>query len=300
MEETEKIWMDGKFVDWKDAKVHVLTHTLHYGMGVFEGIRFYKTDSGTAVFRLNEHLDRLFRGAETAFMKVPYSKEEFKKAALETVRVNGLEEGYIRPIIFYGYGKMGVHPAGAPVNCAIAVWPWGKYLGEGEVRVKVSSFIRIHPKSTHCDCKICGHYVNGIFASFEAKNAGYTEALLLDCNGNVAEGVGENIFIVKNGVIKTPPLGNILPGITRDSVIKLAKDLGYEVEEVNLKVRDLKEADEAFFTGTAAEITPIAQVDETRIKNAFGKVTKTLQEEFFRLVRGKNRKYASWMTFVKT
>jgi branched-chain amino acid aminotransferase len=299
MDETEKIWMDGKFVKWRDAKVHVLTHTLHYGMGVFEGIRFYETPAGPAVFRLDAHIDRLYRGAETCFMKVPFSKEEFTRACLETIRVNKLREGYIRPIIFYGYGTMGVSPSGCPVSCAIAVWPWGKYLGEGEVKVKVSSFSRIHPKCTHADCKICGHYVNSIFASAEAKRAGFTEALLLDCEGNIAEGPGENLFIVRKGIIRTPPLGKILPGITRDSVIALAKDLGYKVQEEDLRLSDLKGADEAFFTGTAAEVTPIAQVDDHRMKKPFGEVTRRLQEEFFAIARGKNGKYSGWLTYVR-
>ena len=215
MDEVDKIWMDGKLVPWKDAKVHVLTHTLHYGLGVFEGIRFYETPKGPAVFRLKEHVDRLFDGAEKSFMKVPFSKEEISKAILETIKVNGTKAGYIRPIFFYGYGKMGLDPHGAPVNCSIAIWPWGSYLGDEAVKVKTSSFMRIHPKTTHAECKICGHYVNSIFASCEAKAEGYQEALLLDYEGNIAEGPGENFFIVKDGKILTPKLGNILQGITR-------------------------------------------------------------------------------------
>jgi branched-chain amino acid aminotransferase len=298
MEETEKIWMDGRLVDWKDAKVHVLTHTLHYGMGVFEGIRFYNTVKGTAVFRMDEHINRLYRGAEECFMEVPYSKEGFGKAIIDTIKANSMKEGYVRPIIFYGYGKMGVSPKGAPVNCAIAVWPWGKYLGEDAVKIKTSSYMRMHPKSTHADLKICGNYVNSILACVECRSAGYDEAILLDCDGNVAEGPGENIFIVKDGKLHTPPLGNILPGITRMSVMELAKDLGYEVIERPLRLEEVMESDEAFFTGTAAEIIPIAEVNDRKLKNVGTGITKRLHEGFSAIVQGRNEKYLKWLAFV--
>ena len=300
MDEVDKIWMDGKLVPWKDAKVHVLTHTLHYGLGVFEGIRFYETPKGPAVFRLKEHVDRLFDGAEKSFMKVPFSKEEISKAILETIKVNGTKAGYIRPIFFYGYGKMGLDPHGAPVNCSIAIWPWGSYLGDEAVKVKTSSFMRIHPKTTHAECKICGHYVNSIFASCEAKAEGYQEALLLDYEGNIAEGPGENFFIVKDGKILTPKLGNILQGITRKSIIQLAKDEGIEVEETTLTPEDMKNADEAFFTGTAAEVSPIASLDGKEIGDkAPGPITSKIKEKFLEIVHGKNPKYEDWLSYVE-
>lgn len=299
MDETKYIWMDGKLVDWKDAKVHVLSHTLHYGLGVFEGIRFYETDKGPAVFRLKDHIKRLFDGAKCTFMKVPYTEEEINEAVLETVRKNEIKAGYIRPIFFYGYGKMGLDPHGVPVNVSIAVWPWGAYLGEEAVKVKTSSFIRMHPKSTHTECKICGHYVNSIFASLEAKEKGYQEALLLDYEGYCAEGPGENLFIVKDGKLLTPELGNILPGITRRSIIEIAKNEGIEVEETKLKLEDVYNADEAFFTGTAAEVTAIKSVDDKKIgKQSPGPVTEKLKGLFLDIVKGKNEKYKDWLSYV--
>src|SRR3989338_7275505 len=274
MEETKYIWMDGKFVGWKEAKVHVLTHTLHYGLGLFEG-------------------------AKKAFMKVPYTEEQINEAIKETIRKNGIKAGYIRPILFYGYGKMGLDPHGAPVNAAIAVWPWGAYLGEHAVKVKTSRFIRIHPKSTHAECKFCGHYVNSIFASLEAKEKGYNEALLLDYEGYCAEGPGENLFIVKDGKLFTPKLGNILQGITRRSIIEIADNEGIEVKEARLKLDDVYNADEAFFTGTAAEVTAIESVDGKKIgKEAPGPVTKKLKELFLDIVHGKNVKYKDWLAYV--
>jgi branched-chain amino acid aminotransferase len=299
LEKTDKIWMDGKFVDWDKAKVHVLTHTLHYGLGVFEGIRFYETDKGPAVFRLKDHVKRLFEGAKASFMKVPYTEDEINNAVLETIRKNKIKSGYIRPLIFYGYGKMGLDPHGAPVSAAIAVWPWGSYLGENAVKVKTSSFIRIHPKSTKADCKICGHYVNSIFASLEAKDKGYQEALLLDHEGYCAEGPGENLFIVKDGKLLTPKLGNILQGITRKSIMEIAGNEGIKVEEVKLKLDDVYNADEAFFTGTAAEVTPIASLDDKKIgKQAPGPVTKKLKEIYLDIVHGKNEKYKDWLKYL--
>lgn len=299
MNETEFIWMDGEFVEWKDAKIHVLSHSLHYGMAVFEGIRFYKTDKGPAVFRLKEHVDRLFSGAKTCFMDVKFSKEEIISAVKETIRKNKVEAGYIRPIIFYGYGKMGLNPEGASVNVAIAVWPWGSYLGEEAVKVKTSSFIRIHPKSTHAAAKICGHYVNSIFASMEAKQGGYHEALFLDYEGNISEGPGENLFLIRKGKIYTPPLGNILAGITRDSVFKIAQDEGISVEEKTLTLDDVKSADEAFFSGTAAEVTAIESVDGSKIGSmAPGEITQKLKDIFLDIVHGKNEKYKDWLYLV--
>ncbi len=296
MEETELIWMNGSFVKWQDANVHVLTHGLHYGSGVFEGIRVYKTDKGPAVFRLKDHVKRLFDSASSLYMKIPYSKQEITDAIKETVKVNKLEEGYIRPIIFYGYGKMGLDPKGAELNAAIAVWPWGAYIGDS-AKVCTSSFIRIHPKSLKADKKVCGHYVNSIHASLEAKEKGFDEALLLDCEGKVAEGPGENIFLVKKGKIKTVALKRqILSGITRDSVIKIAKDLGYEVEEGDITLEELKQADELFFTGTAAEVTPIVQLDDKTLEK--GEITGKIKEKYLDIVHGKAG-YEEWLDYIR-
>ncbi|MDP7180189.1 MAG: branched-chain amino acid transaminase [Candidatus Woesearchaeota archaeon] len=299
MKETKLIWMDGKLVPWKDANVHVLTHTLHYGAGVFEGIRCYETDKGAAIFKLNEHIDRLFYSAESVDMKIPFSNKEIVKATIQTVKENDLKAGYIRPICFFGYGKMGLNPKSAPVNTSIAVWPWGSYLGDQAVKVKTSKYIRIHPKSAVSDAKIVGFYANSILASIEVKNAGYDEALLLDYEGNVAEGPGENIFIVKDNKILTPQAGSILPGITRASVKQLAKDLNIEVEEKELKLEDIYDADEAFFTGTAAEVTSIESLDNKKIGNAApGPITTKIKELFMDIVHGKNEKYNNWLTYV--
>jgi len=299
MDETSYIWMDGNIVPWKEAKVHILTHTLHYGLGVFEGIRFYETDKGPAIFQLDGHIKRMLNGAEIAFMKVPYTEEEIKLAILEIIRKNGIPAGYIRPIIYYGYGKMGLDPHGAPVNLAIAIWPWGLYLGEEAVRVKTSEFIRIHPKTTFTATKITGHYVNSIFASCEAKSQGYHEALLLDYKGNVAEGPGENLFIISEGILFTPKLGNILRGITRGCIIEIARDAGITVEETELVLEDVYGADEAFFTGTAAEVTAIASLDDKKIGNIIpGPVTSKLKSLFIDIIRGKNEKYKKWLTYV--
>ena len=279
MQETEFIWMDGKLVKWSEAKIHVLTHTLHYGAGVFEGERFYETDKGPAVFRLKEHTERLFRSAESFEMKIPFSKEEINKATLETIKANRINSGYIRPIAYFGYGKMGLNPKGAPVNISIAVWPWGAYLGEDAVKVKIPKIIRTHPGTTDPHAKICGNYANSILASLEIKKSGYDEALLLDYKGNIAEGPGENIFIVKDGRLFTPLLGNVLPGITRMSIIQIAKDQGIKVEEKIITVDEVKQADELFFTGTAAEVTAIKQVDESMIGNGkIGPITAKLKK----------------------
>lgn len=299
-EKVDKIWMDGRFVDWDAANVHVLSHSLHYGSGVFEGIRCYKTDRGPAIFRLKEHVDRLYKSARVLHLKINHPKEEIVEACGELIRVNRMESGYIRPLVMYGYGMLGINPGTNPVNVVIAAWPWGKYLGSGAIKVKVSRFIRIHPRSTVANAKICGHYVNSILANQEAKEADYNEALLLDYNGYVAEGPGENLFIIKDGTVKTPPLGAILPGITRASVMKLATDLGYDVEEVPMTVQDVKAADEAFFTGTAAEVTAIHQVDETVLgAGRIGPVTAKIQKEFYDIVEGRNPHYESWLHYCR-
>jgi len=266
---------------------------------VFEGIRFYETDKGPAVFRLKDHTDRLFKSAEAFEMDIPFTKEEVNKAILETIKVNKLKEGYIRPLIIFGYGKMGVNPEGAPVNCSIAVWPWGKYLGS-DVKVKIPKIIRIHPQTTDPNAKICGNYANSILASLEIKKQGYDEALLLDYRGLCAEGPGENVFCTKNEKIYTPKLGTILPGITRKSIIQIAKDEGYEVIEKDITVDEIKNAQEAFFSGTAAEVTSIRQIDDTVIGDGkIGPITTKLRDIFMDIVHGKNEKYKDWLTYVE-
>ncbi|RMF90612.1 MAG: branched-chain amino acid transaminase, partial [Methanobacteriota archaeon] len=259
--EVKKIWMDGRMVDWKEAKVHVLTHALHYGSGVFEGIRCYKTRKGPAVFRFKEHLERLYASAKIYHMEIPYALEELRSATKELIRANGLESCYIRPIAFRGYGEMGLNPLKAPVNVSIAVWPWGAYLGEegikNGIRCNISSYQRISPNVLPPLAKCTGQYVNSILAKVESLKAGYDEAIMLDYRGMVSEGPGENIFVVKDGYIYTPPEhASILRGITRASVMEIADDLGHTVEERDLTRGSLLTADEVFFTGTAAEITP--------------------------------------------
>jgi len=301
---TKFIWMDGKFVEWDKAQVHVLTHTLHYGMGVFEGIRCYKTQKGPAVFRLRDHIQRLENSAKLVGMNLPYSVDELITAVKETIRRNGVEACYIRPIAFYGYGVMGLNPAGAPVNVAIAVWPWGTYLGEEGlekgVRVKLSLWRRIHPKILPPQAKVVANYANSILAKVDALSSGHDEAILLNLDGKIAEGPGENIFIVKNSVLLTPPISSgALIGITRDSIIKIAEDEGISFEEQELVTDDLFSADEAFFTGTAAEVTPIREVDGKPIGSGKrGPITERLQSIFFKTVRGKEPKYESWLDFV--
>lgn len=303
IKKTKKIWMDGKFVNWGDANVHILTHTLHYGLGVFEGIRCYETKSGPAIFRLREHVERLFNSAHIFMIDIPYSKKEIEDAIIETVKINKIKECYIRPIVYIGYGVMGLYPKGNPINVAISVWPWGAYLGdeglEKGIRVKVSSFIRNHVNSQMSRGKVCGYYVNSQLAKKEAISCGYDEALLLDTEGYVSEGSGENIFIVRDRILKTTPLTSILEGITRKSIIKTANDEGIEIAEERFTRDELYIADEAFFTGTAAEITPIREVDGRTIGNGKpGEITKKLQSLFFDIVRGKNKKYESWLTRV--
>ncbi|MBA4349454.1 MAG: branched chain amino acid aminotransferase [Thermodesulfovibrio sp.] len=303
IDKTEKIWMDGKFVAWENAKIHVLTHTLHYGLGAFEGIRCYNTPKGPAIFRLNEHVKRLFQSAHIFLMEIPFTEVQIKKAIIDTVKVNKLKECYIRPIVYIGYGAMGLYPKDCPINVAIAVWPWGAYLGEEGlekgIRVKISSFIRNHVNSNMSRGKICGYYVNSQLAKKEAISCGYDEALLLDTEGYISEGSGENIFIVRDGALKTTPLTSILEGITRDSIIAIAKDEGIEVKEERFTRDEIYIADEAFFTGTAAEVTPIRELDGRIIGNGRrSAITKKLQSIFFDTVKGKNKKYKSWLTFV--
>ncbi len=296
--------MNGKLVDWDNATVHVMTHTLHYGLGAFEGIRCYKTPKGPAIFKLDEHVRRLFHSARIFLLEIPYSEEEIRKAIIQTVKANKLEECYLRPLVYIGYGAMGLYPKGNPIQVAVAAWPWGAYLGEDGlekgIRVKVSSFIRNHVNSQMSRGKICGYYVNSQIAKKEAISCGYDEALLLDTEGYVAEGSGENIFIVRNGILKTTPLTSVLEGITRGSILTLAKDAGIEVREERFTRDEVYICDEAFFTGTAAEVTPIRELDGRIIgEGRTGKITKKLQTLFFNAVKGKNKKYDSWLTYVK-
>ena len=297
------IWYDGKLVPWRDATTHVLTHSLHYGLAVFEGVRAYKTVDGTAIFRLAEHTQRLFNSGRIYLMEIPYDKEQLMAAQREVVRANKLESCYLRPIAFYGSEKMGVSPKGAKVHVAIAGWPWGAYLGaealEKGIRVKTSSFARHHINVTLARAKFSGTYANSILANQEATMDGYDEALLLDVDGFVAEGSGENLFVVKNGKLYEPELTSALVGITRDSVITLANDIGIEVRAKRMTRDDVYIADEAFFTGTAAEVTPIRELDNRPIGNGeCGPITKKLQSLFFDAVNGRNPKYKSWLTPV--
>ncbi len=300
---TEKIWMDGAFVKWDDAQVHVLTHSLHYGLGVFEGIRCYETSEGPTIFKLDDHIERLFDSAHIFLLEIPFTRQEIKKAVVETVRVNRLKECYIRPLVYIGYGAMGLYPKDNPIKVAIAAWSWGAYLGEEGlekgIRVKISSFIRGHVNANMTRGKVCGYYVNSQLAKKEAVLSGYDEALLLDTAGFVSEGSGENIFIVRNGLIKTTPLTSILEGITRNSIIEIARDENFRVEERRFTRDEVYISDEAFFTGTAAEITPIREVDERIIGDGNpGRITKKLQSIYFDCVKGRNKKYESWLTRV--
>ncbi len=300
--EVEKIWMDGELVNWKDAKIHVLTHALHYGSGVFEGIRAYKNGNGPAIFRLTEHIKRLYRSADIYKMKIPYKLKELIEATKEVVKANKLDSCYIRPLAFRGYGGMGLYPEGIPVQVIIAAWPWGAYLGDdgikNGVRVKISSFRRNDPNAIPPAAKASGQYLNSILAKIEVISADYDEAVLLNSHGNVADGSGENIFVVKNSVIHTPPTSaGALEGITRDSIIQIAKDKKYEVIERDLVRTDLYMADEIFFTGTAAEVVPIREIDDRKIGTP-GPVTKDLQDTFFKTIKGKEAKYKDWLEQV--
>ena len=304
LQTTEKIWMDGKFVPWNDAKVHVLAHTLHYGTGVFEGIRCYKTDSGSAVFRLKEHVDRLFGSMHILQMDCPFTREQVFDAILETIRVNKIDACYIRPLAFIGYGAMGVFPKENPVNVIIAVWPWGSYLGDegmkNGIRVKISSFTRPHINATMVRAKAVANYANSLLAKREALKDGYDEAVLLDTDGYVAEGSGENIFMVRHGRLKTPPLTAILEGITRDTIMQLAEEHNIPLAEERFTRDELYIADEAFFSGTAAEITPIREVDNRRIgAGKPGPITQKIQAAFFDIVHGRDNKHNAWLAPVK-
>lgn len=298
-----KIWMDGKLIDWRDAKIHVLTHTLHYGMGVFEGVRAYKTPAGTAIFRLKEHTRRLFNSAKIFQMAIPFDQATLEAAQREVVKANQLESCYIRPLVWIGSEKLGVSARGNTIHVAIAAWPWGAYLGEEGmergIRVKTSSFTRHHVNVSLVRAKASGYYINSILANQEATSLGYDEALLLDTDGYVSEGSGENVFIVRNGVIYTPDLASCLDGITRDATLTIARDLGIEVREKRITRDEMYCADEAFFTGTAAEVTPIRELDDRVIgEGRRGPITKQIQDAFFAAVGGTNEKYQHWLTLV--
>jgi branched-chain amino acid aminotransferase len=298
------IWMDGEFVDWREAKVHVLTHTLHYGVGVFEGVRAYATDRGPAIFRLDRHTERLQQSAKIMGMKIPFSSEVISQAQIDCVAKNELKSAYLRPMAFYGSEAMGLHAKGLKVHLSIAAWEWGTYLGEGAlengIRVKTSSFNRHHVNSTMSKAKTNGHYTNSIMALQEAENAGYDEALMLDTNGYVAEGSGENIFIVRRGKVYTPSLTSALEGITRDSIVEvMASDMGLEVIEKQITRDEIYTADEAFFTGTAAEVTPIRELDDREIGDgSCGPITKEIQQRYFDVVNGRDPNRQDWLTYI--
>ena len=305
MEQADLIWHNGELVAWEDAKVHVLTHGLHYGTGVFEGERAYLTDRGTAIFRHRDHLDRLFKSAELYYMPIPYTLEELRTATHELIAANGLSECYIRPIAFRGYGQMGIYPLDAPVEVSIAVWPWGAYLGEDGktqgVRAKVSSWRRIPHDALIPHAKACGQYLNSVLAKVEAAKAGYQEAILLDSNGYVCEGTGENIYVVRDGKILTPPQSaGILDGISRRSVIRIAADLGYELIERNIVRAELVLADEVFLSGTAAELVPVREVDDHAVGGGEpGPITREIQRVFDDALHGRDPRYLEWLDVVK-
>jgi branched-chain amino acid aminotransferase len=300
----KRIWLDGRFVDWSEARVHILTHTLHYGLGVFEGIRCYRTADGrSAVFRLGDHLRRLYDSAHINLMKVPFPRAAVEEACLETLRQNELPEGYLRPLVFIGDGEMGLNPGGNAIRVAVIAWAWGRYLGEEGVqrgiRAKVSTFSRHHVNAKMTKGKTCGDYVNSILAKREALLDGYDEAILLDTQGLVSEASGENLFVVRDGVLATPSLYSVLGGVTRDSVLEIARDKGIEIEERAITRDELYVADEVFLTGTAAEVTPIREIDRRQIgAGARGPVTALLQTAYFDVVTGRERKYERWLTHL--
>ena len=304
VQKMDKIWMDGKLIPWDEANVHILTHTLHYGMGVFEGIRCYRTHEGkSAIFRLKEHIDRLFDSAHIGDLQIPYSKKEIAEACKETLRANQLKEGYIRPLIFIGDGVMGVHPGNNPIRVAIIAWPWGAYLGEEAlergIRIKVSSYNRHHVNVMMTKAKISGNYVNSVLAKREVVLMGYDEAIMLDTEGYVSEASGENVFMVKNGVLKTTPLTSILSGITRDSVMCIARTKRIPLVEERFTRDELYAAHEAFLTGTAAEVTPIREVDDRKIgEGKPGPITREIQTSFFEIVKGRNPETREWLDYL--
>ena len=298
-----KIWMDGKLVEWSDAKIHVLTHTLHYGTGVFEGVRAYETSDGPAIFRLEDHTNRLFESAKLIGMQIPYDAKELNDAQSQVVKINNLKNAYIRPMCFYGSEGMGLRADNLKVHTIIAAWDWGSYLGDDKIlngiKVKVTDFPKRSEKSMLHKAKASGNYLYSMLALKDALNSGFDEALILDTDDNVNEGSGENFFTIINNTIHTPKDATVLNGITRQTVMKIARDLNYRVEETNISVDDVKSSDEAFFTGTAAEVTPIIQVDNVKINDGKpGEITKKIQKIYFDLIRGKVDEYSSWLTQV--
>ena len=299
-----KIWFNGQLIEWRDAKTHVLTHTLHYGMGVFEGVRAYETAEGPAIFRLQEHTKRLFNSAKILGMKLPYTQDEINQAHIDVVKANNLHSCYFRPMAYYGAAKLGVAPQADDVQVILAAWPWGAYLGEEGmkrgIRVRVSSFTRHHPNIHMIKAKANGNYLNSILANTEATRDGYDEAILLDAQGYVAEGSGENIFVVNEGRLYTPALDVALDGITRKSVIAIAEEMGLPVIEKRITRDELYAADDVFFTGTAAEVTPIREIDNREIGiGERGPITTEIQQRYFDIVEGKNPAYRHWLTYVK-
>ena len=299
-----KIWFNGQLIEWRDAKTHVLTHTLHYGMGVFEGVRAYETAEGPAIFRLQEHTKRLFNSAKILGMKLPYTQDEINQAHIDVVKANNLHSCYFRPMAYYGAAKLGVAPQADDVQVILAAWPWGAYLGEEGmkrgIRVRVSSFTRHHPNIHMIKAKANGNYLNSILANTEATRDGYAEAILLDAHGYVAEGSGENIFVVNEGRLYTPALDVALDGITRKSVIAIAEEMGLPVIEKRITRDELYAADEVFFTGTAAEVTPIREIDNREIGiGERGPITTEIQQRYFDIVEGKNPAYRHWLTYVQ-
>ena len=300
----KKIWLDGEMVNWEEAKVHVLTHALHYGTGYFEGIRCYALDDGrSAVFRLDDHVRRFFDSGKILGFPLPEAFGQIKNAILAVIKANGLKECYIRPLAFVGSGEMGLYAPDNPIHVAIAAWSWGAYLGDegikNGIRAKVSSYTRHHVNVMMTKSKVSGNYVNSVLAKTEVKKAGYDEAIMLDAEGYVAEASGENIFIVRDGRVKTTPLTSILPGITRDSVLTVARDKAYEIQEERFTRDELYTADEVFFTGTAAELTPVREVDNRKVgERCPGPATVDLQQTFFDIIKGKDKKYARWLTYL--
>ncbi|MEM2089121.1 MAG: branched-chain-amino-acid transaminase [Thermoproteota archaeon] len=304
IKEVEKIWFNGKLIDWKDAKIHVLTHGLHYGTGVFEGIRAYEAKNGTAIFRLTDHLKRFYRSAKIYFMEIPFTLDELREACKAVVRENGLRSAYIRPIAFRGYGEMGLYPLSSPVDVAIAAWSWGTYLGDegirNGIRVKTSSFRRIDVNTIPAGVKATGQYINSVLAKIEAKIAGYDETVMLDSRGMVSEGSGENIFMVRENMVYTPSTSaGILEGITRETVFHIVEDMGLKLAERDLTRVDFYYADEAFMTGTAAEVVPVVEMDNYKIGDGKpGPITRKIQEEFYKIIRGEAEKYLHWLELV--
>lgn len=300
VEESKFIWKNGKFLNWDEAKTHIITHSLHYGSGIFEGIRFYETEKGTVIFRAKEHFERFLRSGKKIHLEIPYTQEDFTKIAVELVQKNEVTQGYMRPVAYFGEGYMGLDPTSADTDIALALWPWKAYLSESKtLRAHVSSVRRLTPQQTDMHVKLTGHYFNSILASQEARGLGYNEAILLDQNGNVAEGPGENIFIVKNGTLITPAENFILPGITRDSILEIARDEKIKVEERTITIEELYQADEAFFTGTAAEVSLISEIDGHMMKNQDLPLSTKLKKLYEDAARGRTTKYEKWLTRIE-